>query len=180
MASSFAYSQPLIILSYSSWYLSIDAQPNCQQGRDLSNPGAKWVTESQSVFFPCCWDFLGSWPLSAPITHTQLQAWVLFGFSCLLSLRVCSAHHSCWWVLAGWPQKTNTSITLLIQLLLWRKMKTSWPCWICCWSNTSGINAVSTLHLSYLLGEHQQDLLFYQHCVQPYLGLHFFLLSQKI
>lgn len=85
MASSFANSQPLIILSYSSWYLSIDAQPNCQQGRDLSNPGAKWVTESQSVFFPCCWDFLGSWPLSAPITQTQLQAWVLFGFSCLLS-----------------------------------------------------------------------------------------------
>lgn len=70
MASSFADSQPLIILSYSSWYLSIDAQPNCQQGRDLSNPGAKWVTESQSVFFPRCWDFLGSWPLSAPITHT--------------------------------------------------------------------------------------------------------------
>lgn len=51
MASSSADSQPLIILSYSSWCLSIDAQPNCQQGRDLSNPGAKWVTESQSGFF---------------------------------------------------------------------------------------------------------------------------------
>lgn len=132
MASSFADSQPLIILSYSSWYLSIDAQPNCQQGRDLSNPGAKWVTESQSVFFPCCWDFLGSWPLSAPITHTAPGVGPLWlqlppVFPCLLcssqllmgSRRLATEdqyfHHA---ALTALALKENEDILALLNLLL--------------------------------------------------------------
>lgn len=92
-----------------------------------------------NLFFPCCWGFLRP----APLLQPQCAAGSVLGGFCHLpfpasALRAAAV--DAFWAADRWRRPGPPSPCSWASL--WQKMKTSWPCYVCFPTNTSGTQKV--------------------------------------